>query len=69
MVKKEEAKDEAVKLTRGKRILKVLEECEKQSELVKKTQPNLDVSQCRNPLEAEDLANTSRYALTQLLDL
>ena len=62
-VKKEEAKDEAVKLTRGKRILKVLEECEQQSELVKKTQLNLDVSQCRNPLGAEDLAATSRYAL------
>ena len=71
-VKKEEAKDEAKKLNRGKRILKVLEECEQQSVLVKKTsKPNLEVSQCRNLIKAEDLAASSRYALgsTDLLNL
>ena len=71
-VKKEEAKDEAKKLNRGKRILKVLEECEQQSVLVKKTsKPNLEVSQCRNLIKAEDLAASSRYALgsTDILNL
>ena len=71
-VKKEEAKDEAKKLNRGKRILKVLEECEQQSVLVKKTsKPNLEASQCRNLIKPEDLVASSRYALgyTDLLNL